>query len=237
VSIAKFAGLSTCSIVKGIDAKDGRIVRPQRPSHDLHSRRLIDVSPVLARGSCARPGTSRWLLQDTFGPNRRWSPTSTPPAASRRASAAAISAPVPHPDGSGLTKAACIVTANPDGSYGFDWEVGGSVYVGVGSLEGAADDRRLGGKHARRVQGPAGRQGAGRHLVRRRRHRETDEVISHAVHTLKLCFAFLAKQHPGMDPHTIHSLQNERYLAALLRGSFISLLSARMDYSFSPEYI
>jgi hypothetical protein len=24
-----------------------------------------------------------------------------------------------------------------------------------------------------------------------------------------------------MDPHTIHSLQNERYLGALLRGSFI----------------
>ncbi len=25
-----------------------------------------------------------------------------------------------------------------------------------------------------------------------------------------------------MDPHTIHSLQNERYLGALLRGSFIN---------------
>ena len=25
-----------------------------------------------------------------------------------------------------------------------------------------------------------------------------------------------------MDPHTIHSLQNERYLGALLRGSFIA---------------
>ena len=32
-----------------------------------------------------------------------------------------------------------------------------------------------------------------------------------------------------MDPHTIHSLQNERYLGALLRGSFISSFIFRND--------
>jgi hypothetical protein len=54
-------------------------------------------------------------------------------------------------------------------------------------------------------------------------------MIRTRVHTSKLCFAFLVKQHPGMYPHTIHSLQNERYPAtycgarALLRGSFIGV--------------
>ena len=49
-------------------------------------------------------------------------------------------------------------------------------------------------------------------------------LIRRRVHTPKLCFAFLVRCLSGMDPHTIHSLQNERYLGALLRGSFILAL-------------
>ncbi len=60
------------------------------------------------------------------------------------------------------------------------------------------------------------------------------ELIRRRVHTPKLCFAFLVRRLSGMDPHTIHSLQNERYLGALLRGSFISRMIGREYVSDKP---
>ncbi len=143
VSLAKFAD-KYLVIVKGIDVKTGIVdLSDQVLSYSISG--FIDVFPILAdrlvrkaRGESVAPYK---IPADQAPPSAGASPE-TPGAAATGSSAAVPQAGIgghygatgTNPDGSSY-RGTCDIALKPDGSYGFNWVVGGTTYVGVGKLQ------------------------------------------------------------------------------------------------------
>lgn len=132
VSIAKFAD-KYLVIVKGIDAKTGIVdLSDQVLSYTLGG--FIDVFPVLAdrlvRKARGETVAAYKIPADQAPP----STFAASPADNAAGIGGSYQAAGTNPDGSAYI-GSCVIAGKPDGSYGFDWEVGGSSYVGIGKLE------------------------------------------------------------------------------------------------------
>jgi hypothetical protein len=131
VSIAKFAD-KYLVIVKGIDTKTGIVdLSDQVLSYSLGG--FIDVFPILAdrlvRKARGESVTAYKIPADQAPPSDGAPVQAVSPAGiggSYRAAGI-------NPDGSPY-EGSCFVALKPDGTYGFDWEVGESTYVGIGTL-------------------------------------------------------------------------------------------------------
>lgn len=133
VSIAKFAD-KYLVIVKGIDVKTGIVdLSDQVLSYTLGG--FIDVFPVLAdrlvRKARGETVAVYKIPADQSPPS---SGGDTSPVGIPVGLGGSYKATGTNPDGS-VYQGSCVVTAKSDGTYGFDWKVGSSTYVGVGSLE------------------------------------------------------------------------------------------------------
>ncbi len=137
VSIAKFTG-KYLIIVKGIDVKTGIVdLSDQVLSYSLDG--LIDVFPVLAdrlvrkaRGETV--SAYRIPTEQATSPQGIAAPqaASSPQAAATGIGGSYLAKGV-NPDGS-VYEGSCLVAPQEDGSFSFDWEIGGSTYTGSGSL-------------------------------------------------------------------------------------------------------
>jgi len=132
VSIAKFSG-KYLVIVKGIDVKTGIVdLSDQVLSYSLDG--LIDVFPVLA-DRLVRKARGESVLAYRIPTEQ--SPPSQGGVASQIAPSGiggTYSASGTNPDGSSY-RGSCVVALQSDGSYSFDWEIGGSTTTGIGILK------------------------------------------------------------------------------------------------------
>jgi len=133
VSIAKF-GEKYLVIVKGIDTKTGIVdLSDQVLSHSVDG--FIDVFPVLADRLVRK---ARGETVEAYKIPADQTPASAVGAGSQAVDPASIGgsyrATGTNPDGTAYS-GSCVIAARTDGTYGFDWKVGGSAYVGIGRLE------------------------------------------------------------------------------------------------------
>ncbi len=138
VSLAKFAD-KYLIIVKGIDTKTGIVdLSDQVLSYTLGG--FIDVFPVLAdrlvrkaRGEAV--ATYKIPLEQAQpGPGTAGQGAAASPAGEVAGIGGDYAAAGFNPDGSAY-EGSCAVTLKGDGTYGFEWEVGGSSYVGIGRMQ------------------------------------------------------------------------------------------------------
>jgi hypothetical protein len=132
VSLAKFAD-KYLVIVKGIDTKTGIVdLSDQVLSYSVSG--FIDVFPVLA-DRLVRKARGESVAAYKIPADQTPSLASAAPAIGERAGiGGSYKVEGTNPDGSAY-RGSCSVALKADGSYSFEWEVGGSSYVGVGSLE------------------------------------------------------------------------------------------------------
>jgi hypothetical protein len=133
VSISKF-GNKYIVIVKGIDTKTGIVdLTDEVLSYSVDG--FIDLFPVLA------DRLVRKARGEAVAAYRLQANESPPPVAvgSSPANPGGIGgtyrATGTNPDGT-VYHGSCVIGLNPDGTYSFVWEVGGTSYVGVGKLKG-----------------------------------------------------------------------------------------------------
>jgi len=132
VSLAKFAD-KYLVIVKGIDTKSGIVdLSDQVLSYSVGG--FIDVFPVLA-DRLVRKARGESVAAYKIPADQGSASASPAPATVDQAGiGGSYAVKGTNPDGSSYA-GSCEVALKPDGSYSFDWIVGGSAYVGVGNLE------------------------------------------------------------------------------------------------------
>lgn len=136
-SIAKFAD-KYMFIVKGIDAKSGVVdLSDQVLSYTLGG--FIDVFPVLAdrlvRKARGESVSAYKIPADQVPPAAGNSASAaSPPTVASAGLGGTYQVTGTNPDGAPY-EGTCAVTLRPDGSYGFDWDVGDYTYAGIGLLK------------------------------------------------------------------------------------------------------
>lgn len=140
VSLAKFAD-KYIVIVKGIDVKTGIVdLSDQVLSYSVSG--FIDVFPVLAdrlvRKARGESVAAYKIPADQAPPAANAAPQPAPSSSSQADVQTGIDGTYKvagvNPDGSAY-RGSCDVALKSDGTYSFNWIVGGSTYVGVGKLK------------------------------------------------------------------------------------------------------
>jgi hypothetical protein len=131
VSIAKLAD-KYLVIVKGIDTKSGIVdLSDQVLSYSVGG--FIDVFPVLA-DRLVRKARGESVAAYKIPADQGAPAVPLPPATGPAGIGGSYAAKGTNPDGSDYA-GSCEIAQRSDGSYSFDWIVGGSAYVGTGVLE------------------------------------------------------------------------------------------------------
>ncbi len=136
VSLAKFAD-KYIVIVKGIDVKTGIVdLSDQVLSYSVSG--FIDVFPVLAdrlvRKARGEAVAAYKIPADQTPPAALAAPQAAPSADAQAGIDGTYKVAGVNPDGSAY-RGSCDVALKSDGTYSFNWIVGGSTYVGVGKLK------------------------------------------------------------------------------------------------------